>query len=605
MSAGRPETAQPAHTALSVVRRLIVFLLLFALVLIGASGLSGLLERLLSTGAPLAERDVGGLARSLAFAVIGGSLAAVLWLLVWRRLRSPEERSSLAWGLYVAGVYTVALVTWTTALLGLAASLIGGAARLWDSAAATALVWVLVWGWHRWMWRHPVKGPSRLAGVPTVLGSVFGLLIGTGGAVTALGGILDTGLQGFAGTQSVGQPWWVPIAQALVWAAGGAAVWWWHWIRGRGRRLRSGLANVALAVVGLLGGCILALSGTITALFVLLRLAFDRSDTLGQIFEPLGPAVAAAAVGALVWRYHSVLASHRSGSMRRASRLLASGAALVAAASGIGVIVNAALGLAETTLAGTGTRTLLLGGISALAVGGPVWWNVWDPFHRQDAGQAEHGQPERGHPEHGKAESGKQQSGRRIYLVVVFGISAVVALMTLLVIGYQVFEHLLDSSGRGSLVGRVRAPLGLLVATALVAAYHYGAWRRDRSVQPPADTGQDTGRELPAGGPAAGRGIGHVILVTGFDPVPWVRVIRDVTGTEATVWRRADTGGTAVGPLDAAETGAAETASGRLAGALNGVSGEYVLVVVGRDAEIDVIPLEAGLTPEPARPGTA
>lgn len=600
MSAGRPETAQPAHAALSVVRRLIVFLLLFVLVLIGASGLSGLLERLLSMGAALAERDVGGLARSLAFAVIGGSLAAVLWWLVWRRLRSPEERSSLAWGLYVAGVYTVALVTWTTALLALAASVISGEAPQWDSAAATALVWVLVWGWHRWMWQHPTKGPVRLAGVPTVLGSVFGLLIGTGGAVTALGAILEAGLQGLAGTPSFGKPWWVPVVQALVWAAGGAAVWWWHWIREGGLRLRSGLANVALAVVGVFGGCVLALSGAVTALFVLLRLAFDQSDALGQIVEPLGPAVAAAAVGSLVWRYHAVLASQRSGTMRQASRLLASGAALVAAASGIGMIVNAVLGLAETTLAGTGTRTLLLGGISALAIGGPVWWRVWDPVRQLDAGLL----PEQGKPEPGKAASGKPESGRRIYLVVVFGVSAVVALMTLLVIGYQVFEHLLDGSGRESLLGRVRVPLGLLVATALVATYHYGTWRRDRSAHPPAGTGQDTGREMAAGVPAAERSIGHVILVTGFDPVPWIRVIREVTGTEATVWRRADIGGTAVGPPGPTETGAAEAASGRLAAALNGVSAEYVLVVVGRDAEIDVIPLDAGLAPEPARPGT-
>ena len=49
---------------------------------------------------------------------------------------------------------------------------------------------------------------------------------------------------------------------------------------------------------------------------------------------------------------------------------MTSGVALVAAASGIGVIVNAALAMAATPLAGSGARTLLLGGISSLLVGG-------------------------------------------------------------------------------------------------------------------------------------------------------------------------------------------------------------------------------------------
>lgn len=565
MSTVRPETAPPPHAALTTVRRLILFLLLFALVLIGTSGLSGLLGRLFSSGTSLAERDVGGLARSLAFALVGGTLAAILWWLVWRRLSESGERSALSWGLYVSGVYVVALITFTTALLGLASSAIGGDPPQWYSAAAAGVVWALVWAWHRWMWLHPAKGPSRMAGVPLVVGSVFGLLIGAGGAATALGNLFDAGLQGFTGTPSLGNPWWVPVLQSLVWAAGGAVVWWWHWIRGRGLHLTTGLANVALAVVGVLGGCILALSGAVAALFVLLRLAFDRSGPLPQLLEPLGPAVAAAAVGCVVWRYHAALAGHRSGAMRQASRLLAAGAALVAAASGIGVVVNAALGLAETALAGTGTRTLLLGGISALAVGGPVWWQVWDPLHLRNLERS-------------------GQRGQRIYLVVVFGISAVVALIALLVIGYQAFEHLLDASGRGSLLGRVRAPLGVLTATGLVAAYHYGVWRRERTVSPPTEPAPPSGAP---GEPDLSGGIGEVILVAGSDPVPLCRAIREASGAEVTVWERADGGAAAPG------TGTAPDPED-LVRALNGVIGERVLVVIGRDGRIDVVPLADG-----------
>ena len=72
-------------------------------------------------------------------------------------------------------------------------------------------------------------------------------------------------------------------------------------------------------------------------------------------------------------------------------------------------------------------------------------------------------------------------TGRRVYLILIFGISAIVAIITLLVIGYRVFEFVLDDLSGQSLLDRVRAPLGLLVATGLAAGYHFSVWRRDRS----------------------------------------------------------------------------------------------------------------------------
>jgi hypothetical protein len=198
-----------------------------------------------------------------------------------------------------------------------------------------------------------------------------------------------------------------------------------------------------------------------------------------------------------------------------------------------------------------------------LATGGPVWWRAWNPT----------GHAESAAPDGGTAPSRKSASGRRIYLVAVFGLSAVVALVTLLVIGNQAFEYLLDGAGRGSLAGRVRAPLGLLVATGLVAGYHYGVWRHERAAQPP-------------GAPPPRRTIGHVILVTGSDPAPLSSVISEASGAGITVWKRADAGGT--GPAEPRQPD-----PGQLAQALQGVSGERVLIVIGPDARIDVVPLTA------------
>ena len=78
---------------------------------IAAVGLSGLLGRLLVAGTELATGDVAGLARSLAFALIGGPLAALLWWVVWRRLDDETERASVGWGLYVTGVYVLSLMS--------------------------------------------------------------------------------------------------------------------------------------------------------------------------------------------------------------------------------------------------------------------------------------------------------------------------------------------------------------------------------------------------------------------------------------------------------------------------------------------------------------
>ncbi|MBT2594843.1 hypothetical protein J7I92_06025 [Arthrobacter sp. ISL-72] len=540
------------------MRRLIVFTLLFALVVVAAAGLSGLLGRLLGAGTVLVAGDRAGLARSLAFTLIGGPMAGALWWFVWRRLDDAAERSSVGWGLYLAITYAVSLIASATALLGALAAVIGGNSLGWQRSLSDGLVWAGVWVLHRWMLRHRRKRPSLMSDVPIVVGSMFGLIIGVGGTVTALATLLDTAIRGLTASAIVGDPWWRFVLQSLVWAAGGLAIWWWHWLREAGRRLKTGFADVALVVVGILGAILLTLGGIGTVLFVVLRLAFDRTDPASGIAEPLGAAMAAGSLGSLVWAYHRTASLGRAEATLQSAKLVTSGVALVAAASGIGIVVNSALSIAATPLAGNGTRTLLLGGISALAVGAPLWSLAWKP-----------GVP----PE--PTELGRR--GRRVYLIAVFGLSAIVAVITLLVIGYRVFEFLLDDVTGGSLVDRTRAPLGLLVATGLAAGYHFAVWRHDRSLATTAPRR---------------RTVGRVILVTAGDPEPLVRVAAEVTGAAVTVWRRADVGtsGAALPAGELAEALPGEIAD-RLARALEGITADRVLVVAGPGTGIEVIPL--------------
>ncbi len=561
MNAGSSAPGSRSGAAQSTLRRLILYVLLFALVVIAAAGLTGLLERLFSTGAVVAATDVAGVARSLAFTLIGGPLAALLWWFAWKRLDDAAERASVWWGLYVSAAYAVSLVTGTAAFLAVAASFIGPREPQWYLPLSGGLVWAGIWIWHRWMWRHPVKQPVALEDVPSVIGWVFGLMVAAIAAIAALGGLFDVAIRGNLSLAAGVETWWQPVLRSLVWAVGGSLVWWWHWLKENGRRRDTGLVDVALIGVGILAAGITALAGAGVAVFVLLRTAFDRSAPLSELLAPLGPAVAAAVIGALVWRYHRVSGRHRRAGTRRASRLVTSGVALAVAASGAGVIINASLAMLVSPLAGSGARTLLLGGISSLLVGGPAWWRAWRPARRPHTADA-------------------IPPGRRVYLIVFFGISAVVALVALLVIGYRLFEYALGDVTGGSLLERTRAQLGLLVAAGAVAAYHFALWRREHVL-------------VAAASQAAAHTLDEVYLVPASDPQTLSKAITAATGAKVRVWRRAE----GEGPLPAGGVRSPDPElAGRVVSALEGISSRRVLIVIwpGRaeGARIEVIAME-------------
>ncbi len=556
-SAPQPGEAATAPT----VRRLIVYVLLFALVVIGASGLSGLLGRLFDTSVELVRDDSSSLALSLAFTLIGGPFAGLLWWFVWRRAEVAAEQRSLSWGLYVSGASTVSLVVFASSLLTATASLLG--AHWQPRSLATGLVWAGVWFWHRWMAKHARRRPLRLPSVAPILGATYGLIIGTGGAVSTLGLLFGHVIQSVVAQGTFGQAWWRNVLGALVWAVGGALIWWWYWVRGEVRLARGRLAHVLLAVVGILGGSVLLLIGTGVTLNALLRLVLDPGDPASHILEPLGFAVALAALGALVLVYHDRAASERSAVVATTARLIESGVALVATASGLGVIVNALLAPYGILLAGSGMRTLLLGGISSFVVGAPMWWLAWKPTQRLRGTDG--------------------FAGRRVYLIAVFGLSAVSALITLLVLGYRLFEFALDDQAGIALVDRTRAPLGLFVATALVAAYHFSVWRHDRS--------------LAAESPGPVRTIRQVILVATGDAAAQKQLIEQQTGAAVTLWVRAPMETETVPPPIGSSAVGSETDPRPgpelelLADALKNVKGQRVLVVTGPGSAVEVIPL--------------
>lgn len=529
----------PQGGAGQAVRRFVVLALLFTLVTIAANGIAGLLARAVDAGAVIIDSDTTALATWLAFTLIAGPLAAVLWWFMWRGLASPVERASLLWGLYVAGMSTLSLVLGVTFLLSASSTLVSGT---WDpSGFALGITWLAIWVWHRWMGRHRAKSPTRLIGGARILGYTFGIVVGTVATLELFDGLIRRAVDPSTTSDFVGTPWWVPVVQNAVWLLGGILVWWLHWVLDGGSRVRTGFATVMLVLVTGLLAPALAVSGISAALYVGLRLAFDRSEPLDIVLDPLGAGLGAASVGAILWAYYRLHLPSASPAASGGVRLVSAGVSLSAAASGLGIVVNALLAALATPLVQSDSLTLLLAGLSLLLVGGVVWWRVWRPLAPVLPGE----------------------TGRWVYLVTVFGVSALVAVITLLVIGFVVFTFLLSGGSGASLLEQIRGALGLLIATLLVAGYHFSVWRKDRSRAPAVEDRPRT--------------IGRVVLVSSSASDDAVRAIRDATGAAVTVWTRTD--------------GVADATPAKLAAALEGVTGPSVLVIAGAKG-VQVIPLE-------------
>lgn len=538
-----PGAPTASGRAQGVVRRVLVFLILFALVVIAAIGLSGLLERAIGGTITLAG-GTAALAQSLAFTFIGVPLAGLLWWWERRRLLVSDDRASLAWSLYLAAMSTTALVTATVALGSAAAAGIEGRWRPGD--LATGVVWAGVWFWHRSLRRSARLSPARLPGLSAILGWVYGVGVFATGAIAALAALVGEALAVVAVPLASSQQWWVPLLQSLVWTALGGLVWWWHWRREGARSASGAFAGVALViVVGAAAAATLFAIGTV--LFVLLRLVFDTAPA-AEAIEPLDRAIAAALVGGIVWVIHARVVAARTDATRRGARLVVSAVALIGAASGFGVVVNALLAALTPTLAGDNARTLLLGGLSALVIGLPVWWIAWRPGRAVPVEDA-------------------ASTARRVYLVAVFGASAITAIVTLLIIGYRIFEFVLDPGGAGGLIERIRGPVGLLAATGIVFAYHFAVWRRDRALA------QEAAPERP-------RTVGRIVLVAATAPADIAERVKAATAASVVLWQATD----GAGPVDDAWVA-------RLPAALEGVSAPRALVVAEPDGGVRVIPL--------------
>lgn len=492
-----------AHT----VRRIFQYVVLYSLCVVVAIGSAELIGRLLGARAAQWEDDSYLLAQALAFVLVGLPLAAALaWWTVRRHRSDPAETASPIFNAYLTLMALTALVMAAVAVQGLVSEAIDQG-RLDGEAAGQLIAWGALWTGH-WLIARRLLDAGR--GMPhLLLGSLVGLAFSVTGLVMTLGTSLDLLFRPEVATRPIAglaESGGLLLAGGLVWVR------YWRTVAIRLPRRAGWLAYVLLIGVG--GGLITAIVAASRLLWsVLVWFLGDRLDaTATAHFDSAAIELAAVVGGALVWWYHRAVlgeSAAQRGEVRRVYEYLVAGIALVAAAAGVGTTLVSLIEAATPGVdVGMTTINTLLAAVTLLVVGVPVWWLHWRSIRAAVAAD----------PNHEVA-----TLTRRIYLVMLFGVAGVAAVIALLVAGSTFFRDLVDAQLGGATLRSMRYALGVLVASAAVSAYHGAIFRQDR--------------EMAVAGRAAGP---RSVVLVGADDPALARLVRQVTGARVELWERID-----------------------------------------------------------------
>lgn len=450
------------------IRRFFTYAVLLGLLMVAGNGVVGLLGRVIDTGVPPEAFD-DLLAQQTAFAVVGVPLYVVV--AAWTRSRvrdDPTEARSRGFGFYLTAASVVSLVLTVLAVQ----ATVGWALGVPHAGAqfAELLVWGGSWLAHRFVERR-VVGREVLT-VAGLLGAALGLGFTAAGAVLLVADVLGRVLQ-IPAAQSVDDPSLLQLGVMTLVA--GLPVWAVCWLVPARRLRRERLWHVLVLLIGVAGGLLTAVAGASVALDrVVVWLVRGTGGDAADQLQALPPALGALLVGSLVWLYHrAVLRLGDTGrtEVDRAYEYLLAGVGLVSAAVGLVVMIVAGVeGLAGTDVVLVGgsdpVDTVIAAG-TLLVVGAPVWWLFWRRLER-----AVRADP-----------VGERRSrSRRVYVLLLFGVAGVAAVGALLAGVVAALQDVFADSLGPQTLQNVRYPVGIIVTSGLVAAYHWTVLRADRGV---------------------------------------------------------------------------------------------------------------------------
>ncbi len=522
----------------TVVRRLFLYGLLYATVVLAAQGVIELARELTDGDG----RSNTALARAISFLILGIPITGLLGRYIDRRLAgSGDERRSLAWTIYLNAILA-------TALFGLLieghavlhALLAPPAEREFDAAnLVAAAVWGAVWAahWFGFRRRHGISGDLHLA-IGTVIGLVP-LVIGVGGMIYIGADELYNAVTNDPLTAREEPTMAYLSALAVV----GAAVWAWYWWRHYRRAERTEIWYVTVVPVGALAGFVASIVGLAIAVGIagVWFLGRPEAATAVRHFESLPVLSGVVAAGLLCWLYHrwELGPDPSRGVAIQVYHYLLAFAALVASVVGVAMLLVALFHHGPGSVANSAVY-----GATTVLVAGPVWAWFWARISSWVSTDASRHQ---------------DWPVRRVYLFALFGLGGLMVLISGLAVLFTTIEDALDGTLSRQTLHDDRVGLAILLTVTGVAWYHFQVYRAERVDDEPGPP--DTRHRV---SPQR-----RVILVSA-DHAELARHLADVSGAPVVHWQRTDE---IDGPIDV----------GDLDQRVDDERHSSVLVVVGED----------------------
>jgi hypothetical protein len=510
------------------VRRLFVYGLMLATLVLTAVGAAQVLEELTGAGSDRIEDDNAPLALGLSFLIVAGPAYGLLLHHGLRRLDEVDgEARSLSWIGYLNLALSVSLVGTIVS----AQSALDGMIGVDDFELhrfAPVVVWGAVWAYH-WFWLRPAHGLAD-DGVHLAAGSLAGLVT----LVVGLAGLLH--VAGDAIYRSVIER--VPtgydepeLASWIITASLGALVWSWYWLARYLRDERTPLWHTFVVLVGGLGGLVMAVvAGAITSYRVLEWFLGDPVATVPSLqFDSLPEVAAIFVVGVVAWQYHQFVLERGPQTARteplRAYDYLVSAAGLVSVVIGATLALVAFFEAITPEPAGETTEIadrLILGAVFA-TIGVPLWALFWSRI--------------RGHAASDPAgELGSVV--RRTALISLFGVGGLTVLVSAIVVLFVAIEDLLDGTFGGETVRTFRVALSLIISVTAVAWYHLRVFRSDREILAAITP-------VPSAAPPPAPPRERHLVVVGPRGAVLADELASATGARLDRWYRTDDGGVA------------------------------------------------------------